>query len=136
VRSELDDAQDRLCHDEVLWLTTVNDRGQPQSSPVWFHWSGEDVLVLSRPDAPKVANIARHPAVSLHLNGGEAGTLVVSIEATASVERRLSESRRAAYGEKYQAGIARLGTDAPGYFAEFSTAIVARPHRVRCFDTE
>jgi PPOX class probable F420-dependent enzyme len=136
VRAELADAEERLGHDEVLWLTTVNDRGQPQSSPVWFHWDGEDALILSRPDAPKVANIDRHPAVSLHLNGGEAGTLVVSIEATATVEQRVSDARRAAYAEKYEAGIARLLTDAPTYLAEFSTAIVARPHRVRCFDTK
>jgi PPOX class probable F420-dependent enzyme len=120
---------------EVLWLTTVTEEGQPQSSPVWFHWAGEDVLILSRPDAPKVANITHHPAVSLHLNGGEAGTVVVSIEATAWVEGGVSASRGDAYAEKYQAGFARLGTDRAAYFAEFSTAIVARPHRVRRFDT-
>jgi PPOX class probable F420-dependent enzyme len=114
----------------------VDDSGQPQSSPVWFHWDGADVLVLSRPDAAKVANIAGHPAVSLHLNGGEAGTLVVSIEATARVERHVSDSRRSEYAAKYRRGFARLGTDALSYFAEFSTAIAAQPHRVRCFDTE
>lgn len=120
---------------EVLWLTTVNDAGQPQSSPVWFHWDGEDALILSRPDAPKVANIKGHPAVSLHLNGGEAGTVVVSIEATARIEGGVNASRRDAYAERYRDGFTRLGTDRASYFAEFSTAIVARPHRVRRFDT-
>jgi PPOX class probable F420-dependent enzyme len=136
VRSEVDAAEARLRGDEVVWLTTVDDRGQPQSSPVWFHWNGTDALVLSRPDAPKVANIARHPAVSLHLNGGEAGTLVVSIEATAGMEERLTDARRSAYAEKYRDGVARLGTDAPSYFAEYSVAIVARPQRVRRFGTK
>jgi PPOX class probable F420-dependent enzyme len=136
VTAALDDAHSRLRGDEVLWLTTVDDSGQPQSSPVWFHWDGEDVLVLSRPDAAKVANIARHAAVSLHLNGGEAGTLVVSIEATATTGRPVDDARRSAYAAKYRHGFARLGTDADSYFAEFSTAIVAQPHRVRCFDTE
>ena len=126
----------RLRDEEVLWLTTVDAGGSPQSSPVWFHWDGEDVLVLSRPDAPKVANVEHHPAVSLHLNGGEAGTLVVSIEATAALTERVGDARRSAYAEKYRAGFARLGTDASGYFAEFSTALVARPHRVRCFRTD
>lgn len=130
------DADARLQGEEVLWLTTVAGDGQPQSSPVWFHWDGEDVVVLSRPGAPKVANVERHPAVSLHLNGGEAGTLVVSIEATAHVERDLGAARRAAYAQKYRAGFVRLGTDAPTYLAEFSTALVARPHRVRCFETD
>jgi PPOX class probable F420-dependent enzyme len=135
VPSEPDAADARLRDDEVLWLTTVNDRGQPQSSPVWFHWDGTDALVLSRPAAPKVANIAGHPAVSLHLNGGGPGTLVVSIEATAGREARVSESRRSAYADKYRDGIARLGTDARSYFDEFSVAIVARPQRVRRFGT-
>ena len=130
-----DAAHARLSEEEVLWLTTVDEGGQPQSSPVWFHWDGIDALVLSRPDAPKVANVARHPAVSLHLNGGEAGTLVVSIEAMARVERRVPASRRSAYAEKYRQGFVRLGTVASSYFAEFSTALVARPHRVRCFGT-
>jgi len=132
----LDAADARLGEEEVLWLTTVDDGGQPQSSPVWFHWNGEDVLVLSRPDAPKVANIVRRPAVSLHLNGGEAGTLVVSIEATAGVDGGVSAARRSAYAEKYREGFARLGTDASSYFAEFSTALVAQPRRVRCFETD
>lgn len=131
----LEAADARLREEEVLWLTTVDERGQPQSSPVWFHWNGTDAVVLSRPDAPKVANVARHPAVSLHLNGGEAGTFVVSIEATSVVAERLSGSRRSAYAAKYQQGFVRLGTDAASYFAEFSTALVAQPHRVRCFDT-
>jgi len=129
-------ADARLHHEEVLWLTTVDDEGQPQSSPVWFHWDGADALVLSRPDAPKVANVDRHPAVSLHLNGGEAGTLVVSIEATAHVGPSLTAARRAAYAAKYRAGFVRLGTDASSYFDEFSAALVARPSRVRCFETE
>ena len=133
---QLHTADARLEDEEVLWLTTVDDRGQPQSSPVWFHWNGEDALVLSRPDAPKVANIARHPAVSLHLNGGEAGSLVVSIEATATTGRRVDGARRSAYAEKYRPGFARLGTDTDSYFAEFSAAVAAQPHRVRCFDTD
>jgi PPOX class probable F420-dependent enzyme len=136
VTAALDDAHSRLRGDEVLWLTTVDDSGQPQSSPVWFHWDGEDALILSRPDAPKVANVEHHPQVSLHLNGGEAGTLVVSLEATAQVEPLVSAARRSAYAEKYRQGFVRLGTDASSYFAEFSTALVARPRRVRCFETE
>jgi PPOX class probable F420-dependent enzyme len=125
-----------LLEEEVVWLTTVDGHGQPQSSPVWFHWDGEDALILSRPDAPKVANVEHHPEVSLHLNGGEAGTLVVSLEATARVEPLVSAARRSAYAEKYRQGFVRLRTDASSYFAEFSTALVARPRRVRCFETE
>jgi hypothetical protein len=48
----------------------------------------------------------------------------------------VDDARRSAYAAKYRHGFARLGTDADSYFAEFSTAIVAQPHRVRCFDTE
>ena len=34
-------AAERLASEIPVWLTTVNDQGQPQSSPVWFWWDGE-----------------------------------------------------------------------------------------------
>jgi PPOX class probable F420-dependent enzyme len=122
----------RLTDDEVMWLTTVDRGGRPQSSPVWFHWNGDDLLVLSQPGAPKVANVVEHPLVALHLDGAQAGSTVVTIEAVAEVVSA-EPGRLAAYAAKYADGFAHLGTDAGRYLAEFSAPIVLTPTRARVF---
>ncbi|MCU1373082.1 MAG: transposase, partial [Actinomycetia bacterium] len=74
----------RLAAAEVLWLTTVDERGQPQTSPVWFVWHGGAFHVASEPGAGKVANIGARPRVSVHLDGAGAGDLVVTVEGIGS----------------------------------------------------
>ncbi len=125
----------RLHTDEIVWLTTVDDRGPAtQSSPVWFHWDGTDLLVLSEPTARKVANIAAHPAVAAHLDGAQAGATVVTLEGVAAASTgAVDASRLAAYGRKYRAGFTRLDTDQASYLERFSTSIVIHPIRARVF---
>ena len=40
-------ALERLETEVIGWLTTTNPDGQPQSSPIWFLWTNEDVLIYS-----------------------------------------------------------------------------------------
>ena len=56
-------------------------RGTPQPVLVWFLWDGEaSILVYSRPDTPKLRNVANNPRVSLHLDGnGQGGDAVVCL---------------------------------------------------------
>jgi PPOX class probable F420-dependent enzyme len=51
-------ADDKLRHEIAAWLTTVTAGGQPQSTPIWFHWDGSTFLIYSQPDRPKLHNIA------------------------------------------------------------------------------
>ena len=125
-------ADRRLRSEQVAWLTTVRADGQAQSTPVWFLWDGSTFLVYSQPDAPKVANLAANPKVSLHLNDDGAGDDVVTFEGAATVEPDTPRADRVEdYLAKYQAAIAALGYE-PGPFARtYSTAIRVRPTRVR-----
>jgi PPOX class probable F420-dependent enzyme len=54
-------ADRRLHEEEVAWLTTVRQDGQPQSVPVWFLWEGEEFLIYSQPGRQKLRNIAKNP---------------------------------------------------------------------------
>jgi PPOX class probable F420-dependent enzyme len=125
-------ADRRLRSEQVAWLTTVRADGQAQSTPVWFLWDGSTFLVYSQPDAPKVANLAANPKVSLHLNDDGAGDDVVTFEGAAAVEPDTPRADRVEdYLAKYQAAIAALGYE-PGPFARtYSTAIRVRPTRAR-----
>jgi PPOX class probable F420-dependent enzyme len=126
----------RLAREEIVWLTTVSADGQPQSSPVWFHWDGTTFLLMSRPNAGKVVNIGHNPRVSLHLDADEVGNDVVTLEGFAHLLDVVDPERRDAYLSKYDEGIARLGTDALRFLEDFSMPIEVVPSRVRLFISE
>jgi predicted pyridoxine 5'-phosphate oxidase superfamily flavin-nucleotide-binding protein len=44
-------SEQRLRSTPLAWLATVRADGQPQTSDVWFHHDGENIVVLSQPDA-------------------------------------------------------------------------------------
>jgi len=68
----------RLETDQVAWLTTVTAAGQPQTMPVWFRWTGSEILVYSHRRAFRNANLAVNPRVSLNLGTDPDGDHVVS----------------------------------------------------------
>ena len=123
-------AEQRLRQDSVIWLTTVNADGQPQSSPVWFLWENGALLLHSKPDR-KVRNIRGHPRVALHLNDDHGGD-VVTIEGRAEVLAGDSAANvRPAYLDKYREGIKQLGTTPEQFVADYSVAFRVTPTRVR-----
>ena len=123
-------ARARLAQDEVVWLTTVDADGQPQSSPVWFVWHDDAVHIASEPTATKLANIDANPRVALHLDGAGPGDVVVSIEGTAT---RVPGVPADHYAEKYVEGLVRIGMTAPDYLARFSVGLRVTPSRWRVF---
>jgi PPOX class probable F420-dependent enzyme len=125
-------AEERLRRDPIIWLTTVNGAGQPQSSPVWFLWDGTSFLHYSRPENQKVRNIARNPRVSLHLNDNGVGGDIVTIEATAELAADAPPAvANAPYVEKYREGISHIGMTPESFAAAYSQAIRVTPIRAR-----
>ena len=109
----------RLKQEIIGWLTTVSPEGQPQPIPVWFLWDGaESILMYSRPDKRKLANIAANPKVSLSLDsdGLEADIVVVWGEMHSSDDP--PADRNADYVEKYRGRIEALSWKTPEKFAE------------------
>lgn len=128
----LEAVDERLRAADVAWITTVNSSGQPQSSPVWFHWDGATFLVLSQPTATKVTNVVANAKVAIHLDGAAPGTTVVTVEGVAALVD-ITKARLADYVTKYGDGITRLGSDPDAYLNEFSASIVIQPTRARIF---
>jgi PPOX class probable F420-dependent enzyme len=124
-------AEQRLREAPIIWLTTVNVAGQPQSSPVWFLWDGNTVLIYSRPGG-KVRNIAVNPKVALHLSDNGTGGDIVTLEGTAAViDGAPPADRNALYLEKYREGIARIGMTPERFAAVYRVAIRVAPTRFR-----
>ncbi|HMO58813.1 MAG TPA: TIGR03667 family PPOX class F420-dependent oxidoreductase [Roseiflexaceae bacterium] len=122
----------RLHAEQIIWLTTVGADGTPQPSPVWFIWEAGTLLIYSRPDAPKVRNIGRHPQVALNFNSDAHGDDIVVLVGTAEILLQApTVGELPAYIEKYRRGMASLNMT-PAAFAEmYSCAIRVTPRRLR-----
>ena len=124
----------KLKREQIVWLTSVDDRGRPQPRPVWFHWNGEDVLIFSQPKAAKVRQIAARPNVALHFNSDDAGSEVVVILGDARRDMTaVPPERLKAYMRKYRSGILDLEMSPESFRADYSVTILITPTSVRGF---
>ncbi len=124
----------RLESEHVAWLTTVRADGQPQPSPVWFLWDGDSILIYSRPNQPKLRNIAGNPKVSLSFNSDGDGGDVVVISATAQHDQGAPAlDQLPAYLAKYTSAIAALNMTVAAFAESYSAAIRLMPLGVRGF---
>jgi PPOX class probable F420-dependent enzyme len=117
-------AAQRLRADVIGWLTTVTPDGGPRPIPVWFLWDGDrSLLVYSRPDKRKLANIAANPRVSLNLDsdGIDADIIICWGEARVSDDPPATEVPE--YVEKYATPIERLGWTPESFAADFSVPL-------------
>jgi PPOX class probable F420-dependent enzyme len=118
---------------EVIWLTTVSPDGQPQTSPVWFLFDDPEFIVYSRPDAPRIGNLRANPLVSLNLID-DRSPRAVSIEGTAAPVGGPPATDNPAVVTKYAEALARMGTTAEWFAAEFSQPVIIKPTRWRSED--
>lgn len=117
-------AAGRLREDIIGWLTTVTPDGAPRPIPIWFLWDGDrSILLYSRPEKRKLANIAANPHVSLHLDsdGVEADIVICWGDVHGSDDPPANEVP--AYVEKYAERIAALGWTPDGFAADFSVPL-------------
>ncbi|HEX5250458.1 MAG TPA: pyridoxamine 5'-phosphate oxidase family protein, partial [Gaiellales bacterium] len=82
-------------------MVTVNGRGAPQPSPVWFLWDDGSILLYSQPDTPKLRNIAANPRVALHLNDDGRGDDIVILSGRAAESDDRPAHELPVYLEKY-----------------------------------
>lgn len=59
----------RLLHATIpARLAYVWHDGTPRVVPIWFHWTGEEIVMAGPPDAPKVAALRATPHVALTID--------------------------------------------------------------------
>ena len=124
-------ALERFATERIGWLTTVNRAGQPQSSPLWFLWTGDEMFVYSHKTAPRNDNIAHNPRVAFNLHTNAGGGDVVSMEGTARIDPDGPLcSQHPAYLEKYGSSLA--GSGGPAYMdREYPVVVRITPTRWR-----
>jgi PPOX class probable F420-dependent enzyme len=129
---DLGKARERLDDDLVGWLTTVTPSGQPQTSIVWFLRQGTDLLIYSRPNTGKLANLAANPRVAFTLRSDEAGHTVFTMEGTAVVDDSPTLANEIPeYVEKYRDLIAENRWTPKSFAEDYSVLIKVTITRVR-----
>lgn len=124
----------RLTDEMAVWLTTAGRDGTPQPNPVGFLWDGGDrLLVYSRADARRLANIRRQPRVSLNFDGSGGSDIVILSGIAEILDDYPAVPGNPAWLEKYGAAIdARFG-GAVKFAERFSVPVRIRITRVRGF---
>ena len=124
----------RLRDERLVWLTTVDAKGMPQPTPVWFLWdeATSTILVYSRADAKRLAHLQQDPRVALNFDGNGRGGDIIVITGQAQVSSDDPPADRLPiYVEKYRDFIAR-GYATPEKFASiYSVALRIRPGAIR-----
>ena len=122
----------RLEDEVVIWMTTVDADGKPQTSVVWYWWDGSEFLIYSLDPTARLRNLATNPQVSLNLDGNGRGGDVVTIEAIATVDPEApSAADMDDYVRKYRHRMDRGWGGPQGFADKYPTAIRVRPTRVR-----
>ncbi len=124
----------RLRDEPLIWLTTVDAKGTPQPTPVWFLWDGatSTILVYSRGEAKRLAHISRNPRVALNLDGnGKGGDIIVIIGEAQLSPHDPSADRLPVYVEKYRDFITRSFQTAERFAELYPVALRIRPLAIR-----
>ena len=122
----------RLETELVAWMTTINPDGQPQASPIWFLWEGDEILMFSWSRAPRNANVADRPLVAFNLEAGVDGEEVVTAECEARiVPDEPPASANPTYLAKYKGMFDKYGWTPDWYTNRYSIPIRLRPTRWR-----
>jgi PPOX class probable F420-dependent enzyme len=121
----------RLREEIIGWLTTVTTSGAPRPIPVWFLWDGDrSILLYSRPEKRKLANIAANPNVSLNLDsdGVDADIVICWGEIRGSDDPPADQVPE--YVEKYEERIAALGWTPESFAGDFSVPLRIEVSRI------
>ena len=123
----------RLADELIGWLVTVNGRGAPQPSPIWFLWDEGSILLYSQPETAKLRNIAANPRVAMHLPADAVGDDVVIVSGRAAVSDDPPAHDLPRYLDKYGELIERNGWTPESFAADYSVPIRIRPTGLRGF---
>jgi PPOX class probable F420-dependent enzyme len=124
----------RLFEERLIWLTTVDAKGTPQPTPVWFLWdeAASSFLIYSRADAKRLAHLQQNHRVALNFDGNGSGGDIIVITGQAQVSSDDPPADQLpTYVEKYRNFIARRYTTPENFASIYSVALRIRPIAIR-----
>ena len=124
----------RLREDRLIWFTTVDAKGTPQPTPVWFLWdeTHSTILIYSRAGAKRLEHLQHNSRVALNFDGNGNGgdIIVITGEAHVSTDDPPAD-RLPVYADKYREFIARLYATPEKFAAAYPVTLRIRPIAIR-----
>lgn len=124
----------RLRDERLIWFTTVDAKGTPQPTPVWFLWdeTNSTILIYSRADAKRLEHLQHTSRIALNFDGNGKGGDIIVITGVAHVSADDPPADRLpVYVEKYRDFIARSFKTAGAFAAIYSVPLRIHPGAVR-----
>lgn len=99
----------RLREELIGWLATMRPDGRPHLVPIWFYWTGQELIVTAEPGSQKIKNLLANPRASLSLDNTNGGKEPIMIEGRASIDATTEDnSDLHRYFEKYRNVMAQM----------------------------
>jgi len=124
----------RIHNDLLIWLTTVDAKGTPQPTPVWFLWDDatSTFLIYSRAEAKRLTHLQQNSRVALNFDGNGKGGDIIVITGQAQISSDDPPAHQLpAYAEKYRELIARNFRTAENFAAMYPVTLRVHPIAVR-----
>lgn len=124
----------RLHEEPVMWLTTVDAKGTPQPTPVWFLWDEvtSTFLIYSRADAKRLAHIQQNPRVALNFDGNGKGGNIIVITGQAQISSDDPPADQLpSYVDKYRELLAAMSYTPANFASIYSVALRIHPNVIR-----
>ncbi|HEX5822966.1 MAG TPA: pyridoxamine 5'-phosphate oxidase family protein [Candidatus Limnocylindrales bacterium] len=119
-----------LRHEQTVWLSTVSPDGSPHLVPIWFSWNGDTILIASKPNAKKVANLRHNPSVMLALGAPEDDFDVGMVHGVAELPTApAADMLPAAHLAKYRDQMTAIGLTPGEFLATYRQVVRIRPTR-------
>jgi PPOX class probable F420-dependent enzyme len=120
----------RLRNDRLIWFTTIDAKGTPQPTPVWFLWdeATSTFLIYSRADAKRLTHLQQNPRIALNFDGNGSGGDIIVITGEAHIRSDDPPADQLpAYVEKYSNFIATRYSTPTNFASIYSVALRVRP---------
>src|SRR5947209_15799027 len=79
-------AKELLASNIPARLAYIGTDGMPRVVPIWFHWTGRELVMGTAPKAPKLKALAKNPRVAVTIDDNDFPNKVLSIRGTARLE--------------------------------------------------
>ena len=79
-------AQELLASKIPARLAYIWTDGTPRVVPIWFHWTGSELVMGTPPKAPKLKALSKNPKVSLTIDSNDFPNKVLLIRGSARLE--------------------------------------------------
>jgi PPOX class probable F420-dependent enzyme len=120
----------RLREEQIIWMGSVRPDGHPHLVAVWFLWTGEQLIIFSRPNQQKTRNLRQSPHVVLALDNTSQGIDSITLEGRAElIDDPDINTTLPDYMAKYGEHIAGMGYTPEAMARVYSQAIRITPTR-------